>query len=377
MAKHDPRVPFMMRALDLSSVAYHLAGLLCWRYGDNKEGGAIFPAQETLAADLHISIRHLRNVVAELKPIGLKVRIRRGPRTGKDQSYYSFGPAIPEPGDLNASRNSGTQKPKSASNSGTEAPPISEIWSNNSGTDSTTTQKNTQKSTQERESAARSALSEAPDFENLEVRQGEILPPRTAGNRTGKPTPLPDDWQPDDQDWAYAAEKGLTAEDIQNEAQAFKDWCAERGKTSANWSASWRRFLGHSRQNRRNQRKTLASRAAELAHELEIKEAAMRAAGIDPRPQPARHSPPPAPDPTPKQPTWSDVFAIIKRKVPPGAACNRAEASFTLRSYQAGVLEIAVENGHLYPPSNRELLGSYIRDTYPAVTHVRFVEHAA
>jgi hypothetical protein len=90
-----------MRALNASSHAYKLAGLLCWRYGDNK-GGLIFPAQETLAKDLGVMERTVRRIIQELVPIGLRVEIRRGPRTGKKLSFYSFdGP-----------HNSGHQKPK-------------------------------------------------------------------------------------------------------------------------------------------------------------------------------------------------------------------------------------------------------------------------
>jgi hypothetical protein len=96
----DARISFMMRALDKSPVAYKLAGLLAWRYG-NKDG-TIFPSQETLAADLGVGERHVRRAIKELITIGLKVVIRRGPRTGKDMSFYNFGePIIPDMRDLN------------------------------------------------------------------------------------------------------------------------------------------------------------------------------------------------------------------------------------------------------------------------------------
>jgi hypothetical protein len=387
MAKHDPRVPFMMRALDKSALAYKLAGLLCWRYGDNR-GGSTFPAQVTLAADLRISIRHLRDVIDELKPIGLKVRIRRGPRAGKDLSFYSFGepddPTIPEMSDPNASRNSGTRKPKSARNSGTGAPPISEIWSNNSGTDSTTTQKNTQ----ERERAARATLAEAPGFENFEVKEGEILPPlKSPGQGRGTPTPIPPDWQPDSEGWSHAAEH-LTADEIDIEVQAFRDYYAANGKPIHDRSAAWRRWVGTSRRNPRNRRPTPASRAAELARELEAKEAALRAAGLDAsslaakaeakaREEQARQEAEASRQRAENGPPWSSVVHIIKRKVPPGEAFNKAERSFRLRGYQDGVLDIAVENGHLYPPSSRESVGSYIRSAFPYLTDVRWNDQAA
>ncbi len=227
----------------------------------------------------------------------------------------------------------------------------------------------------ERESAARAPLSEAPGFENVEVMEGEILPPRKPhGQANGKPTQLPPDWQPDGEDWTYAADKGLTADDIEHEAERFRDWTASGGKTSHDWSAAWRRWVGNSRQHPRNRRRTAGERAAELAREVEAKEAAMRAAGIDPRSPYKKDTPPPAPEPKRNPPTWSEVLAVIRRKAPPGEAFNKAEKSFRLGSFTAGVLEIAVTNAPLYPPDVRQMIGFYICKEYPDVTDVRFTE---
>ncbi len=162
-AQKDPRIAFMMRALDTPPVAYKLAGLMCWKYGGKT--GAIFPAQETLAKDLGVTARYVRDVLKEqLVPIGLKITIRRGPRKGTTMSFYNFGDPdpdgapIPELRDPNRTPYSGTEKPKSAPYSGTGTTPIPELQSQNSGTGVPPTQKNTQQTTQERERALRAPL---------------------------------------------------------------------------------------------------------------------------------------------------------------------------------------------------------------------------
>jgi hypothetical protein len=131
----------------------------------------------------------------------------------------------------------------------------------------------------------RAAHSQGPeDFQNCEAKEGEVIPPPKAA-RPERQTALPQDWQPSDEGWDYASrECGLTGDDINSEVTNFRDWCAENRKRSHDWSATWRRFVGNSRQNRRNRPNTLtdASLAAELAIEAEAKE---RAAGIDTAPQ--------------------------------------------------------------------------------------------
>ena len=116
------------------------------------------------------------------------------------------------------------------------------------------------------------------------MKEGEIIPPT---KRTAKPEPLPPDWQPSDEDLDFARDQRLTDDDIKNEVQRFRDWAAETGKTSHDWSATWRRFVGNSRQHRHNRRKTLGEVAAELAREAEAIESAMMAAGEDPTDQAA------------------------------------------------------------------------------------------
>jgi hypothetical protein len=161
---------------------------------------------------------------------------------------------------------------------------IPDIWSNNSGHESPPNQKSNQKTNQQRESAhARDPLSGAGDFHD--GVEGEILPPESQPGRSrGKPTPLPSDWQPTGEDWLYAANQGLTGDDIDREAQAFQDWNAARGKTSHDWPAEWRLWVGRSRQNRNSRPRTQqpGDKAREMARQIEAMETAMRSAGLDP-----------------------------------------------------------------------------------------------
>ena len=123
-----------------------------------------------------------------------------------------------------------------------------------------------------RESAqARSTHSEPPfDFKNSEVKEGEILP----ANVPGKPTHIPHDWQPSGDEWAYAAAQKLTGDEIEREAQAFRDWAARKGIKSFDWAAEWRSFLRNVRHDgsQRSWRRSTADVAMELALEAEARE---------------------------------------------------------------------------------------------------------
>lgn len=60
-------------------------------------------------------------------------------------------------------------------------------------------------------------------------------------------TPIDPDWRPDEDDLRVAREMGVAERDLSREARAFVDLCLENATHSANWRASWRRFLSHYR----------------------------------------------------------------------------------------------------------------------------------
>jgi hypothetical protein len=97
--KDDPRRAFIFRASspNISPAAFKLAWLLCYKYG-NKHSMTC-PGQDTLAADLGVSDRHVRRLQDEPETIGLRNNLRPGPRKGTTVSRYSFdGPIIPDMG---------------------------------------------------------------------------------------------------------------------------------------------------------------------------------------------------------------------------------------------------------------------------------------
>ncbi len=141
----------MSRAIQISGNAHKLASLLCWKYGSR--GGPIFPSQATLAADLGVTDRTIRNLLKELIPIGLKVTIKRGPRGGEPKSFYSFdGPIedliIPETDFRNSAFNSGNEFPELQTNSGKLTSEFRKVDDHNSGKNFPTNHESTQEENQ-------------------------------------------------------------------------------------------------------------------------------------------------------------------------------------------------------------------------------------
>ena len=113
VADLDPRRAFIFRAAapNISPAAFKMAWLLCYKYG-NKHG-VICPGQDTLAADIGVSERHVRRLQQELETVGLRNNLRPGPRKGTTISRYSFdGPIIPDVGVRNRDDNSGHGSPE-------------------------------------------------------------------------------------------------------------------------------------------------------------------------------------------------------------------------------------------------------------------------
>jgi|SRR6266404_3752349 hypothetical protein len=253
-----------------------------------------FISHEELAKAVNMGVRTVQRLLAELVPLGLVVE----PGNGRGKaSVYRIGPAKGVTDDtLSQVGNHATGDTLSDEKGDIQrqerAP--SDDKKGVTGDAALTRRKIQEERPNERERAdARSTPSPGPkDFQNCEVKDGEVLPPQKAtgpGNgRTAKATPLPPGWQPTDEDWDYASrECGLTADEIDSEVARFRDWCAEKGTRSFDWSASWRRFVGNSRQHRRNKRRSRGDTARELAAEAEAIEAAMVAAGGDPTDQAA------------------------------------------------------------------------------------------
>lgn len=74
-----------------------------------------------------------------------------------------------------------------------------------------------------------------------------------------KATQLPDDWVPSDRNIQDALSKQFSAQEIDHEADQFRDYHLARGSTFKSWDAAWRTWLGNARkfaagrpQNQRN-----------------------------------------------------------------------------------------------------------------------------
>ncbi|MEI4473550.1 YdaU family protein [Frigidibacter sp. MR17.24] len=58
---------------------------------------------------------------------------------------------------------------------------------------------------------------------------------------------LPANWVPSDRNIADAAERNFSAEEIQHEADRFRDYHLAHGTTFKDWDAGWRTWLGNAR----------------------------------------------------------------------------------------------------------------------------------
>lgn len=79
-------------------------------------------------------------------------------------------------------------------------------------------------------------------------------PSSGSGAKTPKGTRLPGDWEPSAEDWNYAAQQGLRAEEIEHEHQNFRDyWIAKPGAggVKLDWAATWRTWVRRSAERRR------------------------------------------------------------------------------------------------------------------------------
>jgi len=56
---------------------------------------------------------------------------------------------------------------------------------------------------------------------------------------------IPDNWVPSDENYDHAISKTLNHEEIQNEADRFRDYHLAKGTTFKDWDAGWRTWVGN------------------------------------------------------------------------------------------------------------------------------------
>jgi hypothetical protein len=205
----DPRIAFMMRALDLPAMAYKLAGLLAWRYGNRN--GAIFPSQETLARDLQVSVKTVRRTLRLLQSIGLEAEIRRGPDGKNNQSKYRFGGIVSDTRDANSPNVWDTHVPNSASFGHSR-----------------------------------------PEFRTFETKVSDTTDPLTnritkrvtkRGRDSTTGTPLPLDFSLTEEMIAFGEKRGWARPRCESEFERFTAYHQDKGTLSRNWDARWRTWV--------------------------------------------------------------------------------------------------------------------------------------
>lgn len=88
----------------------------------------------------------------------------------------------------------------------------------------------------------------------------------TAGPKAKRGSRLPDDWEPDDADRAFAAARGLNPEEIDRGAFEFRNyWTSRAGREACklNWSRTWQNRVGELADRKRERSAKLASRPAQ------------------------------------------------------------------------------------------------------------------
>jgi hypothetical protein len=91
----------------------------------------------------------------------------------------------------------------------------------------------------------------APDTTNKERKKKENNSPPDGGERArtredapqGKHHRLPDGWQPDADGWQYAAKKGLSRSEAEEEFERFFDYHRAKGSTMVVWNSAWKTWV--------------------------------------------------------------------------------------------------------------------------------------
>jgi hypothetical protein len=87
------------------------------------------------------------------------------------------------------------------------------------------------------ERSAERSGNDAPTISEASQSPSEVKPKGASLRRAG---PIPPDWQPDRE---FARRKGLSAGEIAEQEQRFRDHAAANRRLQADWDASWRNWV--------------------------------------------------------------------------------------------------------------------------------------
>ncbi|EJC77677.1 HTH domain-containing protein [Rhizobium leguminosarum bv. trifolii WSM2012] len=172
--------------------------------------GACFPRQETIAADLGVTDRTVRNSLANLRACGwLKIEERALPKGRGKSNFYVF-----------QALTNGSLFPVNDATRGNTVP-VNDVTTGNSARDF-------------RKTASGASIEHVED-NTLDKGEARKLAP-------DRGTRIPDDFQPD---LAEALKLGLTTDEASLEADAFRDhWRSKPGAEGRklDWPATWRNW---------------------------------------------------------------------------------------------------------------------------------------
>jgi Helix-turn-helix domain len=245
----------------------------------NNRTGRCDPAYSTIAKESTLTERSVIRIIQRFEAAGwLAVRRTAGGRWGNTNNFVFLPPPIQPPtGDTESPRTGDTKSPVKG---GTGDTANRERVTQKAGTgDRAVSPKpeENQKKEGTRESArARATLPPTPVFfgngngqaaseasEPEAALDGEIIPPGANGaepeimppkgngraapaRRAAGGTRIDPLWEPSEDDWSFAAARGLDATAIDFEVQRFRNWyLAKPGAAglSADWSATFRNFV--------------------------------------------------------------------------------------------------------------------------------------
>lgn len=78
-------------------------------------------------------------------------------------------------------------------------------------------------------------------------QQTELLPPDPKPSKPKRACQLPDGWVPNERNIKDAADRNFSQQEIDHEADQFRNYHHAKGTTFKNWDAAWRTWLGNAR----------------------------------------------------------------------------------------------------------------------------------
>lgn len=85
-----------------------------------------------------------------------------------------------------------------------------------------------------------------PTSNDVVCAQDAPTPPKAKTKRTPKRgSRISETWAPTQMDYAHATKKGLTPQEINHEADQFRNYHLSKGTVSKDWAASWRTWCGN------------------------------------------------------------------------------------------------------------------------------------